>query len=105
VTNAFVIVQAIEADSQEVELDLSSLNTVNTLIVAVFRYFKDGISAILFYSILFASVCNVIYLWSKLGVPFKTTVSATVLVEALNRSVGFLSFGQANLYAGWLATS
>ncbi|XP_062220246.1 chaperone protein dnaJ 16-like isoform X2 [Phragmites australis] len=52
--------EAIEADSQELELDLSSLNTVNTVFVALF---------------------------SKLGVPIKTTVSATVLEEALNGSV------------------
>jgi len=38
------------------------------------------------YSILFA-ICNVISLCSKLGVPIKTTVSATVLEEALNGSV------------------
>lgn len=52
--------EAIEADSQELELDLSSLNTVNTVFAALF---------------------------SKLGVPIKTTVSATVLEEALNGSV------------------
>jgi len=51
---------AIESDSQELELDLSSLNTVNTVFAALF---------------------------SKLGVPIKTTVSATVLEEALNGSV------------------
>ncbi|TKW41522.1 hypothetical protein SEVIR_1G321900v4 [Setaria viridis] len=52
--------EAIEADGQELELDLSSLNTVNTVFAALF---------------------------SKLGVPIKTTVSATVLEEALNGSV------------------
>ncbi|KAL6635102.1 hypothetical protein ACP70R_027773 [Stipagrostis hirtigluma subsp. patula] len=52
--------EAIEADSQELELDLSSLNTVNTVFAALF---------------------------SKLGVPIKTTVSATVLEEALNGAV------------------
>ncbi|KAL6861740.1 hypothetical protein ACP4OV_017440 [Aristida adscensionis] len=52
--------EAIESDSQELELDLSSLNTVNTMFAALF---------------------------SKLGVPIKTTVSATVLEEALNGSV------------------
>jgi len=52
--------EAIENDSQELELDLSSLNTVNTVFAALF---------------------------SKLGVPIKTTVSATVLEEALNGSV------------------
>uniref|UniRef100_M8B9D3 Chaperone protein dnaJ 16 n=1 Tax=Aegilops tauschii TaxID=37682 RepID=M8B9D3_AEGTA len=52
--------EAIETDSQELELDLSSLNTVNTMFAAIF---------------------------SKLGVPIKTTVSATVLEEALNGSI------------------
>ncbi|KQK01985.1 chaperone protein dnaJ 16 [Brachypodium distachyon] len=52
--------EAIEADSHELELDLSSLNTVNTMFAALF---------------------------SKLGVPIKTTVSATVLEEALNGSI------------------
>lgn len=33
--------QAIEADSQELELDLSSLNTVNTVFAALFRYLVD----------------------------------------------------------------
>uniref|UniRef100_A0A0E0HLE8 J domain-containing protein n=1 Tax=Oryza nivara TaxID=4536 RepID=A0A0E0HLE8_ORYNI len=62
--------EAIEADSQELELDLSSLNTVNTVFAALF---------------------------SKLGVPIKTTVSATVLEEALNGSVGIsqLELGQS----------
>ncbi|KAF9592067.1 hypothetical protein IFM89_011817 [Coptis chinensis] len=49
--------EAIEAESQELELDLSSLGTVNTMFAALF---------------------------SKLGVAIKTTVSATVLEEALN---------------------
>jgi hypothetical protein len=29
--------QAIDTDSQELELDLSSLNTVNTMFAAIFR--------------------------------------------------------------------
>jgi hypothetical protein len=37
VTNASVATQAIEADSHELELDLSSLNTVNTMFAALFR--------------------------------------------------------------------
>ncbi|EEF42270.1 altered response to gravity (arg1), plant, putative [Ricinus communis] len=49
--------EAVESESQELELDLSSLGTVNTMFAALF---------------------------SKLGVPIKTTVSATVLEEALN---------------------
>ncbi|KAF9603210.1 hypothetical protein IFM89_034543, partial [Coptis chinensis] len=49
--------EAIEAESQELELDLSSLGTVNTMFAILF---------------------------SKLGVAIKTTVSATVLEEALN---------------------
>ncbi|KGN51147.1 chaperone protein dnaJ 16 [Cucumis sativus] len=49
--------EAVETESQELELDLSSLGAVNTMFAALF---------------------------SKLGVPIKTTVSATVLEEALN---------------------
>lgn len=49
--------EAVESESQELELDLSSLGAVNTMFAALF---------------------------SKLGVPIKTTVSATVLEEALN---------------------
>ncbi|MQL97498.1 hypothetical protein Taro_030191 [Colocasia esculenta] len=62
--------EAIETDNQELELDLSSLGAVNTLFAALF---------------------------SKLGVPIKTTVSATVLEEALNGSVTIhqLQLGQA----------
>ncbi|KAM5584324.1 hypothetical protein ABKV19_003943 [Rosa sericea] len=52
--------QAIESESQELELDLSSLGAVNTMFAALF---------------------------SKLGVPIKTTMSATVLEEALNDMV------------------
>lgn len=52
--------EAVESESQDLELDLSSLGTVNTMFAALF---------------------------SKLGVPIKTTVSATVLEEALNGSV------------------
>ncbi|CAL0311927.1 unnamed protein product [Lupinus luteus] len=52
--------EAVEADSQELELDLSSLGAVNTMFAALF---------------------------SKLGVPIKTTVSATILEEALNGAV------------------
>ncbi|KAJ6689013.1 hypothetical protein OIU85_005430 [Salix viminalis] len=49
--------EAVESESQELELDLSSLGAVNTIFAALF---------------------------SKLGVPIKTVVSATVLEEALN---------------------
>ncbi|OVA16254.1 DnaJ domain [Macleaya cordata] len=49
--------EAVESESQELEVDLSSLGAVNTMFAALF---------------------------SKLGVPIKTTVSATVLEEALN---------------------
>ncbi|KAK8526497.1 hypothetical protein V6N12_020967 [Hibiscus sabdariffa] len=52
--------EAVEADNQELELDLSSLGAVNTMFAALF---------------------------TKLGVPIKTTVSATVLEEALNGAV------------------
>ncbi|XP_052172898.1 chaperone protein dnaJ 16-like isoform X1 [Diospyros lotus] len=61
--------EAVEAENQELELDLSSLGAVNTMFAALF---------------------------SKLGVPIKTTVSATVLEEALNGMVTVrpLSLGQ-----------
>ncbi|KAH7515781.1 hypothetical protein FEM48_Zijuj10G0062900 [Ziziphus jujuba var. spinosa] len=52
--------EAVESESQDLELDLSSLGAVNTMFAALF---------------------------SKLGVPIKTTVSATVLEEALNGMV------------------
>ncbi|KAE9613416.1 hypothetical protein Lal_00016255 [Lupinus albus] len=52
--------EAVESDSQELELDLSNLGAVNTMFAALF---------------------------SKLGVPIKTTVSATILEEALNGAV------------------
>ncbi|CAN0925655.1 Chaperone protein dnaJ 16 [Linum grandiflorum] len=51
---------AVEAENQDLELDLSSLGTINTMFAALF---------------------------SKLGVPIKTTVSANVLEEALNGAV------------------
>ncbi|XP_042049028.1 chaperone protein dnaJ 16-like [Salvia splendens] len=62
--------EAVESESQELELDLSSLGTVNTMFAAIF---------------------------SKLGVPIKTTVSATVLEEALNGAVSIrpLLLGQS----------
>ncbi|KAF3608489.1 hypothetical protein DY000_02046343 [Brassica cretica] len=62
--------QAVEAEGQELELDLSSLGAVNTVFAALF---------------------------SKLGVPIKTSVSATILEEALNGrvSVDPLLLGQA----------
>jgi curved DNA-binding protein CbpA len=62
--------EAVEAESQELELDLSSLGAVNTVFAALF---------------------------SKLGVPIKTSVSATILEEALNGrvSVDPLVLGQA----------
>ncbi|GMP82943.1 hypothetical protein CsSME_00037037 [Camellia sinensis var. sinensis] len=52
--------KAVESESQDLELDLSSLGAVNTMFAALF---------------------------SKLGVPIKTAVSATVLEEALNGAV------------------
>ncbi|KAJ4960459.1 hypothetical protein NE237_020369 [Protea cynaroides] len=52
--------EAIESESQDLELDLSSMGTVNTMFAALF---------------------------SKLGVPIKTTVSTSILEEALNGMV------------------
>ncbi|XP_078428514.1 chaperone DnaJ-domain superfamily protein [Wolffia australiana] len=52
--------EGLETDAMDMEIDLSNLGTVNTMFAALF---------------------------SKLGVPIKTTVSATVLEEALNGTV------------------
>ncbi|KAL8121187.1 chaperone protein dnaJ 16-like [Apium graveolens] len=52
--------EAVESDNQELELDLSSLGAFNTIFAALF---------------------------SKLGVPIKTTVSTSVLEEALSGAV------------------
>ncbi|XP_031490120.1 chaperone protein dnaJ 15-like [Nymphaea colorata] len=52
--------EAIDAEGMDMEIDLSNLGTVNTMFAALF---------------------------SKLGVPIKTTVSASVLEEALNGTV------------------
>ncbi|KAF8407791.1 hypothetical protein HHK36_006927 [Tetracentron sinense] len=56
----FSIFCALENDGMDMEIDLSNLGTVNTMFAALF---------------------------SKLGVPIKTTISATVLEEALNGTV------------------
>ncbi|KAJ7954123.1 Chaperone protein dnaj 15 [Quillaja saponaria] len=52
--------EALDADGMEMEIDLSNLGTVNTVFAALF---------------------------SKLGVPIKTTISANVLEEALSGTV------------------
>ncbi|KAL6571059.1 Chaperone protein dnaJ 15 [Orobanche gracilis] len=52
--------QAIDAEGMDMEIDLSNLGTVNTMFAALF---------------------------SKLGVPIKTTISANVLEEALSGTV------------------
>ncbi|KAL8140088.1 hypothetical protein V2J09_006109 [Rumex salicifolius] len=52
--------EALDAESMDMEIDLSNLGTVNTMFAALF---------------------------SKLGVPIKTTVSPNVLEEALNGTV------------------
>ncbi|CAE5963407.1 unnamed protein product [Arabidopsis arenosa] len=52
--------EALDADGMDMEIDLSNLGTVNTMFAALF---------------------------SKLGVPIKTTVSANVLEEAMNGTV------------------
>ncbi|XP_073282523.1 chaperone protein dnaJ 15-like isoform X1 [Primulina huaijiensis] len=52
--------EALDAEGMDMEIDLSNLGTVNTMFAALF---------------------------SKLGVPIKTTVSANVLEEALNGTV------------------
>lgn len=52
--------EALDNDNMDMEVDLSNLGTVNTMFAALF---------------------------SKLGVPIKTTISANVLEEALNGTV------------------
>ncbi|KAK1390013.1 chaperone protein dnaJ 15 [Heracleum sosnowskyi] len=52
--------EAIDAEGMDMEIDLSNLGTVNTMVAALF---------------------------SKLGVPIKTTISANVLEEAYNGTV------------------
>ncbi|PIA33343.1 hypothetical protein AQUCO_04100039v1, partial [Aquilegia coerulea] len=52
--------EALESDGMDMEIDLSNLGTVNTMFAALF---------------------------SKLGVPIKTTISANVLEDALNGTV------------------
>ncbi|KAJ6721166.1 DNAJ DOMAIN (PROKARYOTIC HEAT SHOCK PROTEIN) [Salix viminalis] len=52
--------EALDVESMDMEIDLSNLGTVNTVFAALF---------------------------SKLGVPIKTTISANVLEEALNGTV------------------
>ncbi|OAY47269.1 chaperone protein dnaJ 15 isoform X1 [Manihot esculenta] len=52
--------EALDAENMDMEIDLSNLGTVNTVFAALF---------------------------SKLGVPIKTTISANVLEEALNGTV------------------
>ncbi|XP_058087131.1 chaperone protein dnaJ 15 isoform X2 [Magnolia sinica] len=52
--------EALESEGMDMEIDLSNLGTVNTMFAALF---------------------------SKLGVPIKTTISATVLEEAMNGTV------------------
>ncbi|KAL2546160.1 Chaperone protein dnaJ 15 [Forsythia ovata] len=52
--------EALDAEGMDVEIDLSNLGTVNTMFAALF---------------------------SKLGVPIKTTISANVLEDALNGTV------------------
>ncbi|KAI3752383.1 hypothetical protein L2E82_24387 [Cichorium intybus] len=52
--------EAIDAEGMDMEIDLSNLGTVKTMFAALF---------------------------SKLGVPIKTTISANVLEEALNGTV------------------
>lgn len=91
------VTQAVESESQELELDLSSLGAVNTMFAALFRFgcffyclFILQDSLLLADSVKTISdgvLCINDLRVSKLGVPIKTTVSATVLEEALNGMV------------------
>ncbi|PWA46044.1 dnaJ domain-containing protein [Artemisia annua] len=85
--------EAIEAEREDLEIDLSSLGTMNTMFAALFRFF--------FYRpVCFSSFLDIFKVVlslklrsgffggdSKLGVPIKTLVSASVLEEAINGTV------------------
>ncbi|KAI3733562.1 hypothetical protein L6452_13006 [Arctium lappa] len=89
--------EAVEAESQDLELDLSSLGAMNTMFAAIFRSFY--VTLLLDYFLFFMLNCSNAsnylklrffsdaYCDSKLGVPIKTVVSATVLEEAINGTV------------------
>ncbi|ERN16797.1 hypothetical protein AMTRI_Chr02g263990 [Amborella trichopoda] len=65
--------QALEADGLDMEIDLSNLGTMNTMFAALF---------------------------SKLGVPIKTTISATILEEALNGTVNIRPLPLGSSFSG-----
>ncbi|KAL1828918.1 hypothetical protein ACET3Z_007330 [Daucus carota] len=65
--------EAIDADGMDMEIDLSNLGTVNTVFAALF---------------------------SKLGVPIKTTISANVLEEAMNGTVTVRPLPVGSLVSG-----
>eukprot|EP01018_Ginkgo_biloba_P021787 Gb_03293 [translate_table: standard] len=71
--------QGLELEAMDMEVDLSTMGTVHTAVVALFR----GVD------------CPDFVWWStshsKLGVPIKTSVSATVLEDAMNGRVSLRS--------------
>ena len=76
--------QALDADSMDMEIDLSNLGTVNTMFAALFRC-AFYCMTICFQN--YFALFLILFCYSKLGVPIKTTISANVLEEALNGTV------------------
>ena len=77
-----VIVQALDTEGMDMEIDLSNLGTVNTMFTALFSGILLGrLGAI---SVLELLQPLILFAYSKLGVPIKTTITANVLEEALN---------------------
>lgn len=78
--------QALEADSMNMEVDLSNLGTVNTMFAALFRWAFSS-SLLTFQKCQDLPYLFFLFGYSKLGVPIKTTISANVLEEALSGTV------------------
>ncbi|KAG5153143.1 hypothetical protein JHK84_029615 [Glycine max] len=76
--------EALDADSMDMEIDLSNLGTVNTMFAALFRC-AFYCMTICFQN--YFALFLILFCYSKLGVPIKTTISANVLEEALNGTV------------------
>ena len=76
--------QALDADSMDMEIDLSNLGTVNTMFTALFRC-AFYCMTICFQN--YFALFLILFCYSKMGVPIKTTISANVLEEALNGTV------------------
>ncbi|KHN12550.1 Protein STRUBBELIG-RECEPTOR FAMILY 3 [Glycine soja] len=79
-----LILKALDADSMDMEIDLSNLGTVNTMFTALFRC-AFYCMTICFQN--YFALFLILFCYSKMGVPIKTTISANVLEEALNGTV------------------